>query len=463
MQKLDKNAFERLERTIDVYSFFTELFIYLNNVNISLLDKKYRIFADCKAIKKRIDNYIQLLNVANINEFDLWKANWIKILSENQDKELGLCLFTLLKLDDILTIEKFCEKNDIIEKRGPLNDYENQDAYMFISPPYGFYDDSFRKRKIRRGRQLVEFNSTGLNNKLKNFDVISKTSLNDKVPKVLLYKKFGDVKDDITIGIIPIDNKPWFNVLKNEYYHQFCVTYDKTDSIKYNLQICDVLKKLDNNKTDIVFFPELAMNKETLKFVQTFILKENLNHIKLIFLGSLWHDNSNEAYVLTGKGTIIDSYKKKKPYSMYCKEKNVYYMENIDSTDSKLFFLDVNGLGRFNYTICFDYLNDDIACICSSVMKSNIMCISAYSNNITNMINRAKNDAEMRGIITIICNSCAATKVDDVTSCIIKPLLSKVMDKKIESDIFLNFKHCSNACSFNQCTSCFETKKISKE
>lgn len=457
------NAIEKIKKTNDVYSFFTELFICLNNVNINLLNKEYQIFAENKAIIKRIDQYIDLLKIANINEFNLWKTKWIKILSENIDNEIGLCLFTLLKLDNILTVENYCRKNNIIEKRGPLNNYENQDAYMFISPPCGFYDESFKKRKIRKGRQLVEFDSVGLNNKLKNFDVILKTSLNDKVPKVLLYKKFGEVKDNISIGIIPIDNKPWFNVLKNDHYCQFCISYDKIDSLQYNLQICDILRKLDNNKTNIAFFPELAMNKETLKFVKNFILKEKLNYIKLIFLGSLWHNNSNEAYVLTGNGTIIDSYKKKKPYKMYCKEKDAYYIENIESSDSKLFFLDVDGLGRFNYTICFDYLNDDIAFSCSSVMKSNIMCISAYSNSITNMIKRAKNDAEMRGIITIICNSCAATKVDDVTSCIVKPLLSKINCNKIESDIFLQFNHCPNGCGVDKCTSCFQIKKIFKE
>lgn len=445
---------EKLSMTGNIYSFVVEVFVSLSAEKTSSFSGEYASFVSQKTkILHEIRALTDLIPDAMNADFPFWRSEWIDFLEENKYNCKMICYQTLKNFDELLP--KLLEISSMpLVDHGPLNEYTQQDAFLYIAAPNGFFDTYFAQNKIRRGRQTVLHNATGLNRWFKRFFVIKKSSTNDYIPTIKLYRTNIFSGDEIKIGCSPFGPKPWF---EEELYPDsdvFGIKYDISHRSKHNRQITDLIELFDTHKVDIVTFPELALNSSSLKGIQHFLLQTELKHVKLICTGSCWYDQKNEAYILSKDGTVLLKYQKKKTYQQYDKKKGVYISENI-TTDPFVSFLDIPGIGRIAYNICYDYDNDDVETLCSSVIISNFMFVAAYSNDTHLMEGKAVANASLRGITTILTNACAFAEDGQLVSYIVEPVAE---NKHLISKNILNFRK-GDVCS--DCKTCVKEAIIS--
>ena len=445
---------EKLAAVRNIYSFVTELFVSLDSEPMSSFSGEYANFVSNK-IKTlhEIRTLTDLIPNAMRADLAFWKSEWIDFLKENKDDCEMICYQTLKNFDNL--VPRLLENSGgILVNNGPLNEYAQQDAFLYISAPNAFFDQYFIRNKIRGGRQTAVHNSTGLNRYFKGFFVIKKSSTNDYIPTVKLYRKKMFSTNEIKIGCSPFSCKPWFEEESIPNSDSFGIKYDVSLHSTLNKQITNLIELFDVHKVDIVTFPELTMNSVSLKEIQNFLLRTELKHVKLICTGSCWYDQKNEAYILSKDGTVLLKYQKKKSYQRYDKNKHVYISENI-MPDPFVGLLDIPGIGRISYNICYDYDNDDVETLCASVMMSNFMFVAAYSNDTHLMEQKAAANASLRGITTILTNACAVTENGQLISYIVKPVAE---NKHLFSSDILRFRK-GDVCS--DCDSCVKEAIIS--
>lgn len=395
----------------NIYSFVTELFVSLSSEPVSSFSGEYATFVSKKTkVLHEIRALTDLIPNAMHADFVSWKSEWVNFLEDNKDDCKMICYQTLKNFDDLAPRLLETSSSPLVN-HGPLNEYTQQDAFLYISAPNSFFDKYFTQNKIRGGRQTVLHNATGLNKCFKKFFVIKKSSTNDYIPTVKLYRTKIFSGDEIKIGCSPFSCNPWFEEESIPDSDTFGIKYDVSLHSTHNKQITDLIELFDAHKVDIVTFPELALNSSSLKEIQIFLLRTELKYVKLICTGSCWYDQKNEAYILSRDGTVLLKYQKKKSYQRYSKKKGVYISENI-MPDPFVGLLDIPGVGRISYNICYDYDNDDVETLCSSVMMSNFMFVAAYSNDTHLMEGKATANASLRGIATILTNACAATELN---------------------------------------------------
>lgn len=443
----------------DIYSFVVAIFMWLSTEIQRPFSGEYASFCKQKTkILREIRALTDTIPEATNADFGVWKNEWVGFLEENQDDSRMICYQTLRNIDDLLP-NLLKRTNRSLISHGPLNEYDQQDAFLYISAPKAFFDTYFEQNKIREGRQTVLHNATGLNRNFKHFFVVKKSSANDFIPTVKYYhtKVFSD--SELRVGCSPYSSKPWFEEVPNPISDTFSIKYDPNSFSRYNKQITDLIELFDLYNVDIVTFPELALNDSSLKAIQQFLLRTELKHVKLVCTGSCWADQKNEAYILSRDGTVLLKYLKKKTYQRYSKEKQVYISEDIDS-DPFVSFLDIPGVGRLSYNICYDYDNDDIETLCSSVMCSDFMFVAAYSNDTQLMMEKASANARLRGITTILTNACAVADAGQLISYIVEP---QAENKHLLSKDTLLFKKegiCTANCKLCVQVGCISTKEL---
>lgn len=101
------------------------------------------------------------------------------------------------------------------------------------------------------------------------------------------------------------------------------------------------------------------MNRETLDSIRNFLIQSTLNGVislELVFLGSFWDNGVNEGIVLSGTGTILIRSQKIKPF--FLKKDGKVYWEKLKQEAQEIELLDISKIGRIQYLICKDGLND---------------------------------------------------------------------------------------------------------
>ncbi len=445
---------KELLRARNIYSFVVEVFVWLSAEKTPSFSREYASFVSQETIVlHEIRALTDLIPDAINADFPFWRSEWIDFLEDNKDNCKMICYQTLKNFDEL--IPKLLENSSRpVADHGPLNDYAQQNAFLYITAPSGFFEAYFAQNKIRCGRQTVLHNAIGLNRCFKRFFVIKKSSTNDYIPTIKLYRTNMFSGDEIKIGCSPFEPTPWFDEEPYPDSDAFGIKYDINLCSKHNRRISDLIELFDTHKVEIVTFPELALNNSSLKAIQHFLVQTELKHVKLICTGSCWNDQKNEAYILSKDGTVLLKYQKKKTYQRYDKEKGIYTSENITS-DPFVSFLDIPGIGRIAYNICYDFDNDDVEILCSSVMMSNFMFVAAYSNDTHLMEEKAVANASLRGITTILTNACASAEDGQLISYIVEPVAE---NKHLISKNILNFRK-GDVCS--DCKNCVKEAIIS--
>lgn len=445
---------EKVSLVRSIYSFVVEVFVSLSAEIASSFSKEYEVFvSQRKELLHKIRELTELIPDAINADFSFWMREWVGFLEDNRGDCKMICYQTLKNFDEL--IPKLMDSSRRpLSSRGPLNEYAQQDAFLYISAPNGFFENYFKKNKIRYGRQTVLHNATGLNSHFKRFFVIKKSATNDFIPTIKFYRTNVFSNDEIKIGCSPLIYTPWFDIVQNFDSNTFGIKYNAKLQAAHNKQITDLIEQFEALKVDIVTFPELTLNSSSLQEIQNYLLRTELKYVKLICAGSCWYDRKNEAYILSKNGTVLLKYQKKKPYHQYSKEKGLYISEDI-VPDPFVSFLDIPGIGRIAYNICYDYNNDDIEGLCSSVMMSNFMFVAAYTNDTHLMEGKAIANANLRGITTVLTNACSAAENGQALCYIVKPVAE---NKYLRSTDILHFSK-GDVCG--KCKSCVKTGRIS--
>lgn len=443
-----------LSNSSDIFSFIVCVFSYLESEKTQSIHKRYNIAVDDNPAHDLnvIDSLVSELLILNQYEYKDWVEIWKEEFKNTKLDSIVFCYVFLLKIDD--KIRELKNDDKVIYKIGPLN--TDDEYHFYFKPTPSFFLEKFKKAKIRQGRQTVEYDINSINYDFNNFEVVKNTRLNDYLPVVHRYKGSFSFGNSIRIGFASISKDPWFTKIKNHKTRELMIEYDLLSTNKHNRQICELLTEFDKKGFDIAVFPELAMNHTTENDVRNFILKTNFNNLKFIFLGSTWNNNVNEAVLINSQGSVLLRERKKVPYQEYDKDKKCYYTESI-LTKNEMNFVDVDGLGRFSYLICADFNDLCINSICS-IMHTDFVFLSAFSNSTNNMLKTAKSNAELRAYATIMCNACAAYGRDEDT------LSSFVVVPEVCGKQLIQNTICKNRSCFGEhnCELCIKKSTINR-
>ncbi len=445
-----KREFERqIKKVTDVYMFITAIFEYTTIESKQKIEKKYYQLIssgstnDLNVISKLVQN----LCVVNRYEFDLWLQCWIDEFKKTSLDDILFCYITLMKFDDVVNVLLPSHKSVFL--KGPMNTYGNR---FFYKKHNSFFESKLKTNHIREGRQTVEHDSNSINKVFSNFEVIKESGLYEYTPEVKQYKHTFEITKALKFGVSSFSNTTWFKPELNYDLKSFVIEYEPTQNQIQNDYIKNILVEFEENEVDIVIFPELAMNPETQKEIQEFIIESGFKHIKLCFLGSGWDrtEEKNEAVLLSNQGSVLINEQKQIPYRIYVKEISDYCTESIDG-NKKIMFVDLDGIGRIAYLICADFNDDSINSVCS-LLHADFVIVSAFSGSTNEMYDTAKSNAERKAITTVLCNSCAAIEKDAYAAFAVAP---KILHKKLEVDEIYKKTPCKSGSVCSMCTNIF--------
>lgn len=351
---------------------------------------------------------------------DLLKQWYNNIIDVSKDRNdiIAYCYATLDLYDSYVAKEV---SDDISTKpskpiitKGPLNKVQNN-ALFFIKNN-NYIQKSFEKEnKLIDGRKKQKPNPSDIMKSMNNYFIVNTNRLCGYFPSINEYV-FDNSKEKetefIKIAVIPFHSDRWFEYKLNNSNDTFEIVNSKNGSLinKMNNAYCRIITYLSKEKVDIIIFPELAMNHETCNHVENYMRNNTklVENVKLVFLGSLWHNNNGTNYntghiLINNTGLKVITTNKKQQYEHY--ENCKIYIEDI-ADDKNIECIDIKGIGRITYYICRDFLDPEITNITSGYLNSTIHIVSAYAQNNQLFIKEANTLAQNRYNITIYDNAC---------------------------------------------------------
>ena len=363
--------------------------------------------------KIQIENAIEILSYSNQMN-DEWAKDFFSYLSEILEEKNNaecICLFTLQLLDQKIHPSNIPNEDSVI--CGYLNsDRSTSPILVYQAPPKSFQSEKIEKAKIRRNRNLGAWNPISQLNSIVNYMFIPRENFGELAPTVFSYLPPTNVAiEDLRIAIAPISKDAWFEVEWDDECKQFRCQYSQAEiNQKVNEYLCAVVGNAAEKNAHIVVFPEMAANENTVDHVRKYLLEHPKikEKIILVVLGTNWRDGTNSGCILSGSGSEIISVKKRIPFSMFRKDsegEDHEYYEYLLDTGGPLVMLDVERIGRFSWMICRDFLSDKIRNV-SARMSCAFQIVSAYTDRLQEMLQRARNDAAEYGMITALSNHC---------------------------------------------------------
>lgn len=414
MYILEYNLIEKeILKANDIFDFISIIFYYLSQEKITHLFRRYGESMMSKKYEKEFMQIEELFSILFLyNEIDKehfcdFLNEWISLYKSIKNDHDIFCLETLYSFDKNYANYSLVLKTSL-QEQGPLNKAFNDKVLFYNIPPDSYLNDYLKMNNIRKGRQTVPYDPSNLDSKFQNFHIVNVNSLNSLKPKVIKYTKSINIEDTSLIGIIASKIDDNFKVkLLDDKCKLFNIEYTNEKFESHMKYIFDIITRMDEHGFKIIIFPELFLFPQSLDKLKKFLCSNQLNNIQLIFTGSEWENNKNSAYILSSSGTVLSKHSKKASYEHYCKENGITYSENIEK-ENDIEFLDILGIGRISYLICRDFLTDYLRNLCTGIMESNIMCISAYTNKTNLMIKSSEDIAKLKGAASILCNSCSA-------------------------------------------------------
>lgn len=437
----------------DIFSFIANLYIVAEVKGIRKIRAEYNRAVSNSSPKtfNAVQRWADEFSLIAPHEFKNWIELWIDELKKTDLTPELFCYITLQKIDNVFG-EPYTSRKTVLEK-GPLN---CDDEYrVYLKPPYSYFNKTLKKGGIRRSRQTVEYDTATINADFNNFEVVKSTHLHDYIPIIKEYNHFFENLEDLNIACLPLSNRMWCEVKEDCVSKEFAIEYDVESRVKHNEAIKQLLIQCEKQHVNIAVFPELAMNPTTKTDIRKFLISSNFKHLKLCYLGSAWGNNTNEACLMSAKGTDLILEKKQIPFRFFSKKEKCYYSEAINA-DSEIHFVDIPQIGRIVYLICADFNDDSINTVCS-VMHANFVFVSAFTTSTTLMVATANALASRRGCSTVLCNSCAAVE-DDKTS-VAFGVVPRAQDKTLFANVVFD---CSRCLKQENCQSCIKIFTIKK-
>ncbi|MDE7179338.1 MAG: hypothetical protein K2O59_16170 [Lachnospiraceae bacterium] len=306
---------------------------------------------------------------------------------------------------------------------GPMNTV--QDKYLLYRMPYGhFFKDYNRSRPEKSQIRFMDQNEFDrIDDRIKSYKIIDTNKFSDRVEVVGYSETRYTLPQKLKIALIPVSPCKWFKEipLSNEDEKYLGINEDEkignvvdiviaddekyTDSI--NNAYIHILERCIEENIQIVVFPELAGNRNTLDVVSGFLAQHMANaenSLELIFLGSCSNNVRNEGILLNGSGTELLKVTKKHAYKKV--KEGVLYREKLIDFDAEITLIDIPGLGRMQYLICKDGLNTASQNALWSIFEISFSVISAYSESLSHFKNLGSCFSTQYGGIQIVSNAC---------------------------------------------------------
>ncbi len=225
-----------------------------------------------------------------------------------------------------------------------------------------------------------------LDNFLFNILLLENSILGDLIDKHYFLKQnvFADFAEnkELQIAVSPLSDESPF---KKVYYEEsgvnyFKASYEKTSFSKDNEIIWDKIMSATENKSDIIVFPELMGNPDTVNVISRRLSRmsrgEQLKLPSLIILPSVFENKLNTVTVLTSSGEVLCKQSKQNPYRE--EHSDGSYLEAI-CTNNVVNILHYEGIGRIAVLICKDFITTKYMEQLIRCFKLTLIIVPSYS------------------------------------------------------------------------------------
>lgn len=365
-----------------------------------------------------------------------------------------------------LKCNNFCGR---VYEFGPLNKVKSEYG-LYLMPDDHYFKD-FNKDNELGIRFLDQSQFSMIERNIRHYKIIKQSSLGKRVKIKYYAEVFGllDNYPELRIGIVPVSKTLWCKMVCKEYgqgeRNYFRLEDIEEQSALINEFYIKILRKCMEENIQIVVFPELARNRETEKQIKDFLIKEKLknpNSLALVFMGSLWENGKNEGILLSGTGTILLRSQKMEPFSL--RYGNKTYWEDLEDEVQEIQLLDIPKIGRIQYLICKDGLNDGLLHNMWGLFEIAMSFISSYSNSISHFEEVGSGFSAQYAGIQVLSNACAArmgvkrtvTMPQEQVGHVIFPCArERTGTPSSQKESYETMSHCEEGCCFGGCIRVF--------
>lgn len=432
----------QIEEQRSIYDLLVLLYRQIEGCNLPAYEKEY--YQNLHDIPDDYWKDLRLLNremLTGVICFETYLEEFRACIS--QDNMRNMAIRMLLEFDGYigewdqypaLTLERSSTVGELFEF-GPMNQVD--DAYALYFMPADHYFKDCNQQNGWGIRYMDQSGFSKILDKIKHYKIIKTAMLpknihmkyysgmdgcrkegQERVEAACLKDTWGTDESlagsslGIKVGIVPVSAELWHNVHYEEYpkgekyYFRLEDKEEKREII--NHAYIRLLKRCMREGIQMVVFPELAQNKETLGVIRNFLIQETMrgqNSLELIFLGSLWLDGVNEGILLNGVGTELLRTQKMKPF--YLKKDGKKYWEYLCKEVQSIDLIDIPPLGRIQYLICKDGLNEGELTNLRGVFEIALAVISAYSESVSYFEESGEHFCRGLAGIQVLANACA--------------------------------------------------------
>ena len=367
--------------------------------------------------QRRINHIFSVLSSHSVNKKQArtFAEHWIDLASGDISNLINLCRSTLIELDTS-TDPAYNENLPGAQRIAPLNS-PSDGSNILVIPRMNtsLQSDYLARMRVRRGRNLQISNPDSMLSQLKNYMFIPISALHSREIEIIHYSTpqiMEYCRNGLRISIAPIARERWFNALMSAEEETFTISYPDQDlNDRVNDLICDIIQREAEDGSNVVIFPELVMNSDTVQCVKQFLLRNDMikDNVFLILLGTCWSNYRNEGCALSGSGTELFRCQKQTRHEFYNSEDGITYIEQLDDSNKTLSLLDVPTIGRIGWRICRDFLNPDLN-YTYQALDTSMEIVSCFSNRLCEMYSTAEANVQLTGRISIVVNKCIQDK-----------------------------------------------------
>ena len=225
-----------------------------------------------------------------------------------------------------------------------------------------------------------------LDNFLFNLLLMENSILGELIDKHYFLKRnfFPDFEEDHTLRIAasPLTlESPFRKVYYKDFgVNCFCVDYDDHDYSSDNENIWRKIISAADNRCDIIVFPELLGNPDTVSYIRRKLAllggDEQRRMPSLIILPSVYEKHLNTVYILDRSGGILCKQSKQNPYRE--QRSDGAYLEMIFS-NNVVNIMHFEGVGRMAVLICKDFITTKYMEQLMRCFKLNLIIVPSYS------------------------------------------------------------------------------------
>ncbi|MGV8155180.1 MAG: hypothetical protein ACLKAO_12910 [Alkaliphilus sp.] len=363
----------------NIFDIYLRLFTVLkyNEGNIATIEDKLSINKDLKIAESGYLSSIDSLLEKEFFDACLSPKNKSDLLAlipaEDKERRLLFLLILFCKIDELFGVQSDGVNKYIYTKS---NDYENDGARAVEVEPLNSIDTLSQGKVYYRKASFVEqnfsadefprrSNKTGScierhqNNLLVAYE--QKTDIKVNLYKInceRTLKIIDKARNNLKIALVPFTDDQEY--IKFKAVGSTFEVESLSNEDNYAKKAIDILKKLKSENINIVVFPEFMFSSKILHDVRKYLRNEE-NQFAMIVFGSIWENQNNKCYVLSGKGnklafqSKLNKFHKSNDFIKFGNNEGI----KTNSENRIINIYDVDNLGRINTPVCVDFISDN--------------------------------------------------------------------------------------------------------